>query len=649
MKRVVALLSILVALACVVPTQASAHGGTYKGPGDVVPPGGGGPGPSTPGPTGPITPGPSGPTTPGPSGPTTPGPSGPTTGGPIVRGPTTGGAMISGPDLSRWEFWWGFNQDPFLQLKAHIHSDRPVTGDSNFWMGRGEKVLARDTLKPSKQQIENEIVPALLTILTSEKDVDIISSTLIALGKTGWKPSAVAPLMVEKLASRNQEISETAAVSLGILGDPIAIDVLVHLLNNTKEGAELCGRDRVHFRTRAFAAYGLGLIGRKAEDVETKTRVRKVLLEVVETDKSPNRDSRVASVIAWGLVEGEDVRVDPALMLLLDDEDGDQWTRAQVPIAIARVRDKEKIPALVKFVRSKKTNVFVRQSSVLALGQLVDEETDQDLRKEVVEVLQTSFKKGSRNEVKNFAAIALGRIGGKDCQDFLLRELVRGKEMYKPWVAMGLGVMCWEMTERGETPPRIIAEKVREQLEEVRNPSYLGAFGLSLGLGHDQGSRDLLKKKLLALNDDDARGYLSLGLGLMDARATLDTIQKLVRDSKRRPHLLQQAAIGLGLLGDKTVVPVLIDMLSESSSVGVQAACAGALGFIGDSRSVTPLVRLMEDTEKTELARGFAAVALGIVADKDALPWNTPIKVGMNYLSSVGTLTGEGAGILDIL
>ena len=49
-------------------------------------------------------------------------------------------------------------------------------------------------------------------------------------------------------------------------------------------------------------------------------------------------------------------------------------------------------------------------------------------------------------------------------------------------------------------------------------------------------------------------------------------------------------------------------------------------------------------------ARGFAAVALGIVCDKQDLPWNTPIAKNTNYRANVSTLTnGVGTGILDIL
>ena len=52
----------------------------------------------------------------------------------------------------------------------------------------------------------------------------------------------------------------------------------------------------------------------------------------------------------------------------------------------------------------------------------------------------------------------------------------------------------------------------------------------------------------------------------------------------------------------------------------------------------------------TESARGFAAVALGIVADKERMPWNSKISTNIDYRASTVTLTTqEATGILDIL
>ena len=111
-----------------------------------------------------------------------------------------------------------------------------------------------------------------------------------------------------------------------------------------------------------------------------------------------------------------------------------------------------------------------------------------------------------------------------------------------------------------------------------------------------------------------------------------------------------KAAIALGLLGDKSLVLELTEMLKEASSLATQASLASALGFIGDERSVEPLVQMLADSNLTDTARGFAAVALGIVADKEDLPWNSKMAVDVNYRASTETQnTTDGKGLLNIL
>ena len=79
------------------------------------------------------------------------------------------------------------------------------------------------------------------------------------------------------------------------------------------------------------------------------------------------------------------------------------------------------------------------------------------------------------------------------------------------------------------------------------------------------------------------------------------------------------------------------------------AALASALGYIGDRRTIKPLTRMMRKSEHTKLTRAFAIVALGMIADKERLPWNAKIGENIDYRSAVETLTNAGTGVLDIL
>ena len=60
-------------------------------------------------------------------------------------------------------------------------------------------------------------------------------------------------------------------------------------------------------------------------------------------------------------------------------------------------------------------------------------------------------------------------------------------------------------------------------------------------------------------------------------------------------------------------------------------------------------MEFLHDKQYSETARGFAAVALGIVCDKEDLPWNTKLAVNCNYRANTPSLTDQKGGILDIL
>ncbi len=90
-------------------------------------------------------------------------------------------------------------------------------------------------------------------------------------------------------------------------------------------------------------------------------------------------------------------------------------------------------------------------------------------------------------------------------------------------------------------------------------------------------------------------------------------------------------------------------LVEGGQNLAKMSAVASALGYIGDRRTIDPLLDMLFDESLTDLSRAFAAVALGGVIDKEPLPWNSKIGVNMNYRAMVETLTDGAAGILDIL
>lgn len=696
--------SALAALGAVALQDISAgHGGTYRGPGDTVPPGGGGGGgaPGAPGAGGPATPGPGGPGTPGPAG-----PGAPVGGAPAAA--TSSGGGEQGPDLTIWQYWWGFNREPYLNLKSHIHSGSVQTGSDEFFLGRGEQEQSRDSLRPSELVIREKVVPALVKALKTEQSNDIISGCLVALAKigdakdeSGDGKSQMAEHIKSRLTDGNQEIQETAAVALGILANEANIDLLRALLFNDSAALRSGGvqfNGSVPERTRAFAAYGLGLIGYKAGDAG-KQRVVDALVQWMDSEGKTisQRDIPVACLTSLGLtalpIDSAATQVDiskkidkPAkvanrqdqvlwLLHFFSDEQNAFLNRAHAPIAMARLlADAGNGYWLRNEVGNKLASVLsehdksqneIKQSCILALGQLGDcdaDAVDATIRK----ALMDSYEKMADEQSKNFSLIALAQVAGRPGQGanpiaafddkksnprtFLLSRL-EGKSSTVSWSALALAVMERSLDDANQPSSNDTRVALRDALEKSKAPPEIGALSIAVGMLRYEGAKEALRSKFDKISEPEARGFAAIGLGLMDDRGAIQMITEVLRKSKYQPDLLKSAAIGLGLLGDKDIVPELITMLESAAGLSSQAAISSALGFIGDARSIDPLIAMLDDTQKTARARGFAAVALGIVADKEDLPWNAKISVNANYRANTTTLTSPstGTGILDIL
>ncbi|MBK8101193.1 MAG: HEAT repeat domain-containing protein [Planctomycetes bacterium] len=681
---------VLAGLTCagilaLLPDTAMAHGGQYRGPGDVVPPSPGG-GRGTGGPSGPTTGGPGGPSTPGPAGPATPGPAGPATGGPSGpaggRGPTTGGGAQLDDDLTRWEFWWEFNKDPFIRLKDAIHTGGIQTGSDEFFLGATKRVESKDSLRPSKEDKLNNILPALKKAMESTDQRDITSSCMIAMAKIGENHTdfTLKSVFEPCLKKNDQEIRETAALAFGIsaLAEEDNVKLLVSLAKDDADGRKASGGSDVNERTRAFATYGLGLIAHATTSTDVKRKVFDALKDLLTDEKFSGRQIKVAAVNAIGLLnakgnaDADKNLVADALKALEDyySKDlgpGELQYQSHVPPAIAKLigRDHEKsdhykamFAEHLEGKGKRKTSNEQAQSCAMALGQMVkpyDDEKAADAK--YVKLLLDSFHDHKDKQTKYFSILALGQIGGKELRNTLVKEFEKAKALEKGWAAIAMGVFAFKKYEAAKATQSAVeienafGDSLKGALDE-KNPSALAGITVALGLCQYLNAADavraLLSKKK---SDDELAGYLCIGLALMNDTRSIEDIRQIVQEAVRRPDLLKQAAIALGKLGDKTVADELQKHLTsdEAPNLAKLSAVASALGFIGDRRTIEPLKKMLFDEQATPLSRAFAAVALGGVADKEQLPWNSKIGVNMNYRASVETLTDRVAGILDIL
>jgi len=681
MKRLTTLLVLAAAIG--LGSELQAHGGTYKGPGDTVPPGGGGA--STPAPPAtPATPStPSTPSTPGtPSTPNTPNtPATPAAPG-GAQAPTTGG-QADQTDLSTWQFWWEFNKDRFLNLRAKVHGADNATDTGSVLTGLGGGAKQENTTAPTEQQILTQVIPALYAAVNDGKDKndqDILTGVMIALGKCGRDANGEArKLFMEHLDAPVQAVGETAAISFGILKDVTAIDtVLIPLLTDAPAGQKMCGKGEVPIRTRTFAAYSLGLIGSHSTDAGVKQLVANTLLTALSTDKSAQQDLRVGCLIGLGLLKIEEPAdlnmVVTRLSEYLTAGTDDDIVLAHAPTAMSKLlrglpaddltlRNQVLDQVLELLGTRSKAGNYTKMSAVISLGLLARPNDPRSA--DIFAALTEAAEKAKDQQVKNFSAISLAYLGSADpafdspenkqpVTKFLVARLKKSNTAYEMWSGLALGVMAFQLNEKQLAIATQAQEEVLEKFKDSKSSDQQSVFALSLGLMNYQPAVAEIRKKMDENRTAEFLGYGSISLGLLQARTESGFLSQIIDEKRRDEDLLRQAAIGLGLMRDKTILSKLMEFMNPKEgrpTLSVLASTATAIGFIGDTNSVTPLVDTLKNERLTPLGRAFAAVALGMVGDPELLPWNEPIGADLNYRASVSTLVERTVanGILDIL
>ncbi|MCA8977206.1 MAG: hypothetical protein KDC98_20965 [Planctomycetes bacterium] len=598
--------------------------------------------------------------------------------GPGAAPPTPGvrtGVRPVAPTSVMWQTWWEFNKDSFLRQRTVAdQTSAAVTGSDDFYLGQRKAAKKVDLLMPTIADRRDLIVPALAALMARERNRDIVSACLVALGKVGLDGPDVdlEAVMTAQIRRDDQEVRETAVLALGIAGREKALPSLLALACNTSQGRRLEDRlEEVTKRTRAFAAFGLGMLARRSKDLAIKQQVRDTCLELARDDKL-DRELRVAALSSLGILDLESPSgghkrllwstVDELAALYAKPVGAtDETTLSHAAIAIHRLLGRGTTAAHRRIkqqmadeltARSHRGNSILR-SAVITLGALaVSPEQDPD---DAVfsKVLQQTYEKGADQHTRLFALISLGRIGGAQNREFLLRSYQHGNKLTEqPWAALALGLLAFDAAngDAGRGVDKTVAQLLLDDLESTGEDTLRGALAVAIGLcGYVEAAAKMRRILLANEREQMSAGYLCVGLGLLGDRESIPTLSEVLDRSLRRPFLMQHCAVALGMLGDRDASQRLLDKMKESDSAAALASLATAIGRIGDRRSIEPMITLMSDKEHTKLARAFVAAALGGVGDKDSEPWNLPLSRDSNYASPTNTLTNGSTGVLDIL
>ncbi len=257
------------------------------------------------------------------------------------------------------------------------------------------------------------------------------------------------PALREAALGRDEHVRRAAVLALGSVSeadDEKTTNVLLHLLHNSRDVATRCvaalslgraGSPRAgnallgayrkgSRRVRPFAAIGLGLLARH-DGLEDATSF---LLDDLAHRKSPQL---VASLcVAVGLArEKRAVRALSAIA----SEKGTAALRAHAAFSLGLIGETENTAPLLRQILADTREPELQRECAFALGLLGD--------REALRILNDLVGHGGSAYVQGSAAVAIGRIGGRESADSLIGLLTddEGPTMGRAMAAVGLGLM----------------------------------------------------------------------------------------------------------------------------------------------------------------------------------------------------------------
>ncbi|MEM9381507.1 MAG: HEAT repeat domain-containing protein [Planctomycetota bacterium] len=558
-------------------------------------------------------------------------------------------------DHTDWQLWWSFHRDRFLRF-TNIHTGAVTSGSDNFYLGMGQsdrKVGGRAT----DEVIDGPLAQALLAGLRKGGSNEFCQSALVAMTKVGGPRQRDFDFVTTWfLANGTKPMHPTAAFALGVTGDASRLALLKDIALNTEVGCAAITPEgkrttaRVPMAIRAYAAYGLGMIGARSADRAVRQDIVETLIEILENDAAEANDARVAAMIALGLVPlhveedvvacycGTCVVPDPHTSLrpqvtylmryFTAAREFDPVLRAHTATTLGRLvaarpegmteRMKEGVAEVLirSLEKSYRQPKEVRESAVLALG-LIGDADNGNVDKWIRWALKRSLRAGGDMESR-YALISLAETGGHpgegedpygalgEIRKAIGQKLSSGRKREKPWAALAYGVLGHELRAKGqELDPRVDTALV-SSMRKSKRVGDLGAYAVALGLRRNAEAAPRLLKKLDTAKDEAARGYVAMSLGMIGAREAIEPLQHTLAKAEGQPLLQTRAGLALGMLGDSGVADSLLVILREAREAEDE----------GEESARRPRDPLSTESDPLEATQVAAIAALGFIGDE---------------------------------
>jgi len=631
---------LLATLVLLLAGAVEAREGAYRGPSAQVPPGlrePSDPAPPPPPPPVAVTPRRAVPTSPVPLAPPAPPPAR-TTEPPVVGIPVR--TVTSFED---WRFWYHHEKDALEWRPGRIAPE----GESAATFERLEQVLAA-----SIRDVERDH-PA------------VVSAALLAWARTVRDPAAVSRLLaIAERKDLHQVVQESALLALGLLRrsegrrflDTATYDGLRQALFAALETSQRADR------TRAFAAFALGLLGDQPTADASSTTAR---LFAFLRESHPNVDLDLGALRAIALQPPASVTEEQRgllrVLVLKGEVDGGRRNavvRSHAALTLGEQGTGLDAGTLWSVLTPRRgVEANLRRSAAIALGRR-GARLGGATRAEALAALLRVPDEEKDDTTRHFALMALVEaLGENEALEAGLGETLVGESLLlraalgtpheRPWAALALGRLAGRLAgnERSETTRAFRAKTVvvlgRGLADVTLDPTVRAAFAVALGLANDHTSAETLRDLAADRTQDKVlRAYAVQALALMDRPA--DDAREVMRAAlleRSNATLTRQAACSLGLAGDAGAIEALAAEAGGPAASGAKAEAAAALAKIGPGDAVAALLALATNPEADAFTRAVAFAALGRTADGEPVPSLFLLTHGLNYRASTNAIS----------
>ncbi len=526
----------------------------------------------------------------------TPVPTPPTTPPPAKTGRPTTRRSIKASG-SHWRLWWIYNREYLLDLRQRIRraGAGTVTGPSND--------APRDPLATKRDEVREALRAIVGRPNAHEK---LKSSAFIALGRVGTVDDIEACLTTLHSRQHDDAVS-AAALCLGLL--PATKDrALNQRIHAAFEKGVKGGGNRSR-RVREFSWVAMGLRARH-DKMLAMTLARHC------TERAWDAMDAAVRIYACGI--SRDAMLLPEVLRgVRRNKHGGQKLgdrgRSHAIAALGLIKSPLSFDLLLDILKSRRAGRESRRSAALALGRLLREaEWNADLVKAAEKRLLRTFDKNSDDVLRGYCAVALGCARTPLGIDLLKTTVDRGgMPSVKAYAVLALGVATPRLEKKqADTMRAFLATK----LVKERDIDMASALSLAVGLaGADEAAADLRARVAKKSLPARVRGAAAEGLGLLGDPSPEAEKVLMAALKTGRQNLVEGVALGLGLLGKRGVAPLLVERLSETRVGVLQGAFTMALGYLGQSNAVDPLLGVLSDKRKRRVVKELSCVALGIL------------------------------------